>query len=236
MVLLTDVLMMQMSYTYLVWSLILLSLWGGVFLFSPDREKMIRMSLGTAPLGLSEPLFYPEYWFPPTVFDLGARTGFDIESIVFSFAVGGLASSVYGLWRRDKRETLTASERHHNRHRFHYLALGAPVVCFLALEWLTTLNTIYTASLSLLAGSAGTIVCRPDLLKRVVKGGVIFTVVYFLFFSAMNLSHPDYVRLYWNHAQISGLSILGIPVEELMFAFTFGSMWSGFYEHRWWLR
>jgi len=38
----------------------------------------------------------------------------------------------------------------------------------------------------------------------------------------------------WNLSAISGLKIAGIPVEELVFAFTFGMLWSSYYEHLLW--
>lgn len=68
---------MNMQYTYLVWSLLLLLVWTVIFyLLKGGRTNILKMSLGTAPLGLSEPLFYPDYWFPPTVFKLGEATVF----------------------------------------------------------------------------------------------------------------------------------------------------------------
>ncbi|MEQ9002560.1 MAG: hypothetical protein RIE74_03260, partial [Pseudomonadales bacterium] len=82
-----------MSYAYALWSAILLVLWALVFaaLRSPaSRREMLVTSTLTALLGLTEPLFVPEYWNPPTLFDLAQRSGFDIESLVFAFAVGGL--------------------------------------------------------------------------------------------------------------------------------------------------
>ena len=85
-----------MQYAYLIWSLILLGIWGAIFAMRQQlRVKMLRMSLITAPLGLSEPLFVPDYWLPPTLFDLAERTGFDLESLIFAFAVGGISSSIY---------------------------------------------------------------------------------------------------------------------------------------------
>lgn len=60
-------------------------------------------------------------------------------------------------------------------------------------------------------------------------------VVFILYFFLMILSHPNFVELYWNVSAISGFRIVGVPVEELMFAFSLGAMWSGFYEHRHWL-
>jgi hypothetical protein len=32
---------------------------------------------------LTEPLFVPDYWNPPSLFDLARRSGFDIESVIF---------------------------------------------------------------------------------------------------------------------------------------------------------
>lgn len=46
------------------------------------------VSLATAFFGLTEPLFVPEYWNPPTLFDLAQRTGFDLESLIFCFGIG----------------------------------------------------------------------------------------------------------------------------------------------------
>jgi hypothetical protein len=45
------------------------------------RSQILRVSLGTMPLGLTEPLFVPAYWNPPTLFDLARRTGFDLTTL-----------------------------------------------------------------------------------------------------------------------------------------------------------
>jgi hypothetical protein len=42
------------------------------------------------PMGLTEPFFVPEYWTPPSLFNLTEKTGFDIESLIFSFAIDGI--------------------------------------------------------------------------------------------------------------------------------------------------
>lgn len=225
---------MSMTYTYLIWSLLLLLLWGVVYFFSHNRRKMLIMSLGTAPLGLTEPIFYPEYWNPPTLFALGENYGFDIESLLFSFAVGGLASSLYELGSQKKLRIMPGKHKLERRHRFHSLALSSPIFIFILLEIVTSLNSIYTASLALLVGAVSTVICRMDLLNSAIKGAAIFSIFYFIFFSAMNWTHPNYVDLYWNNAAISGLRILGVPLEELLFASTLGALWSNFYEHRYW--
>ena len=83
-----------MQYAWMILSLILLAVWGVVYLALRGREggrkKMLVVSSFTALLGLTEPLFVPEYWSPPSLFDLALRFGFDIESLIFAFAVGGI--------------------------------------------------------------------------------------------------------------------------------------------------
>ena len=44
--------------------------WGGQEL----RKEMWKMSWWTMFFGLTEPFFVPEYWFPPSLFDLAKKT------------------------------------------------------------------------------------------------------------------------------------------------------------------
>ncbi len=73
-----------MHYAWFVWSLLLLLVWLVIYTAKRNlRREMLRVSLWTMPFGLTEPLFVPEYWNPPSLFDLAQRTGFDIESLIF---------------------------------------------------------------------------------------------------------------------------------------------------------
>ncbi|MES2027464.1 MAG: hypothetical protein V4448_18105, partial [Pseudomonadota bacterium] len=78
-------------YTWLLWAGAFLVLWAIVFYArSSLRRRMLWAGFLTAPFGLTEPLFVPAYWNPPSLFNLAQRTGFDIESLIFCFAIGGL--------------------------------------------------------------------------------------------------------------------------------------------------
>lgn len=59
----------------------------------------------------------------------------------------------------------------------------------------------------------------------------MFYAVYFLSLALLTLG---YVEKVWTLSAISGIEIIGIPVEELVFAFTFGMLWSSYYEHLTW--
>jgi homoserine trans-succinylase len=45
---------------------------------------------------------------------------------------------------------------------------------------------------------------------------------------------PDYAEHVWTLNNLSGMVIVGIPLEEYPFAFTFGMYWSSLYEHLTW--
>jgi hypothetical protein len=225
------------AYAYLVLSLILAVAWTVLYVARPDlRGKMIVVSLATMPLGLTEPLFVPAYWNPPTLFDLAHRTGFDLESLLFSFAIGGIVFSAYDALAGTAPTGSMSAERHDPRHRYHVAAVVTSPVVFLVLLAVTSLNPIYAAALGLVAGFVATFYCRRDLWAKMLLSGGLFLVLYFVAFAAFNLAFPGYVAAVWHLAVLSGVVIAGVPLEELMFAFTFGLYWSSVYEHFTWKR
>ncbi len=228
-----------MQYAWLIWSLILLALWVVVYASlrtSESKREMLEISLWTSLLGLAEPIFVPRYWSPPSLFDLAQRTGFDIESLLFSFGVGGIASIVYEWFFAVTHVQVSPSERLHARHRWHPLALAVGPVVFLVLFLATPLNPIYSTFIAFVAGGLGTWYCRPELMGRTLFSSALFTAIYFLFFLSLVLVFPGYVRAVWNLPALSGVLVLGVPFEELMFAAGLGFYWSGLYEHLKWRR
>lgn len=212
---------------WLVLSLGLLGVWIVIFIARPTvRREMLWVSVLTTPLGFTEPLFVPEYWNPPSLFNLAARTGFDIESVIFSFALGGVAAVFYE----------AISKKRHKRVRephgkgTHWLAVAFPILTFLPLYFLTALNPIYSVIIASVSGALAIIACRQDLAKQVLMGGTCFALLYFFSFLLINIIFPKFVT-YWNLSALSGILIMGVPFEEILFAFTIGMVWSGMYEH-----
>ncbi|MEK6829981.1 MAG: lycopene cyclase domain-containing protein [Nanoarchaeota archaeon] len=226
---------MELFNEWLIFSLILLGIWFVIFLISRKfRKEMFFVSLFTTPFALTEPLFVPEYWNPPSLFNLAAITGFDIESLIFSFAIGGIGAVLYNAFFKVKYKKIGKHEMHSKRHRFHLIALFSPIIVFLIVSLFTKLNPIYSASIAMFIGGIATILCRPDLKKEVWMGGILFLLLYFIFFLFFLLVYPYAVESFWNLSAISGILIFGIPIEELIFAFTYGMLWSSAYEHILW--
>lgn len=184
--------------------------------------------------GLTEPLFVPEYWAPPSLFDLANKTGFDVESFLFSFAIGGIGAVLYRLVYPVGLSSLNDAEKRHKRHRLHKFILFLPAAVFLALAITTSLNHIYCGVIALFLGGVATLYCRPDLKTKIWMGGLLFLGLYAAYFGSLLLIYPDFVNNHWNVAALTGIKIIGIPLEELLFAFTFGIYWSGLYEHLFW--
>lgn len=226
-----------MFYAWFIWSLIILGIWFIIFLSRKSlRRKMLKMSLWTMAFGFTEPLFVPEYWNPPTLFNLAQNTGFDIESLIFSFAIGGIGSVLYNLVTKADLQPLGESDKLHRRHRLHRYIIAIPVLVFFILAVFTNLNHIYCGVIGLFAGGLSALWCRPDLKNKIWGGGLLFLLLYFVYFTTLNFAYPTYVKQVWNLEEITGILIFGIPIEEYLFAFTFGMLWSSLYEHSNWYK
>lgn len=226
-----------MHYAWLVWSVILLVIWAIVYISLKSKEskkEMLIVSLWTSLLGLTEPIFVPEYWTPPSLFDLALKTGFDIESLLFAFGVGGLAAVVYERIFRVRHTKMSIEEKRQPRHKYHILALLSAPIIFILFLIFTDLNPIYSTFIALIGGGLFTLHCRPNLKRKMFASAIIFTFLYFAYFLTLIIAYPGYVESVWNLAAISGILIFGIPLEELMFAFGLGFLWSSVYEHIKW--
>lgn len=224
------------QFVWLAWASAFLVPWAALFIACKrQRRVMIWASIGTAPFGLTEPLFVPEYWNPPSLFDLAQRTGFDLESIIFSFAVGGVGAALYNIATGRDLAPLGRAERRHPHHRYHVFALLVPVGAFpLLYPW--PWNPIYPALVAMALGALATVLCRPDLVSKTWVGALLFVAYYAVFMFGLKWSAPGYIERVWNLGALSGVLVSGVPLEELLFAAAFGMYWAGIYEHLTWRR
>ena len=222
------------QYVWLAWASLFLLPWLLLYAAFPEQRRPMRWaSAFTAPFGLTEPLFVPEYWSPPSLFDLALRTGFDIESLIFAFGIGGVAAVLYNVVAGRISAAMPHHGRQSSRHRYHGAALVTPVVLFLPLYFLPW-NPIYPAIVAMAGGAFATFFCRPDLLGKTWIGGILFVVYYGIFLGGLEWSAPGYIERVWNLDALSGFFVWYMPLEELLFALAFGLYWSGVYEHFTW--
>ena len=224
----------RFHYVWLLWSSAFLVPWIALYLGNAQmRRVMLRTSVATAAFGLTEPIFVPSYWLPPSLFDLAQRTRFDIESFIFSFAIGGIGVVLYHAFAHSHLGPVPAATHAEPLHRFHRIALLVPAIAFIPLAFLPW-NSIYAAIVALIIGSVASVVCRPSLLARTLAGGALFLGLYAVFMGALAVSAPGYIAQVWNLPALSGVMIYDIPLEEFLFGAAFGLYWSSVYEHFTW--
>jgi hypothetical protein len=225
---------MKHHYVWLIWASAFLLPWIGLYLANRNlRTVMWRVGLATMLFGSTEPLFVPAYWNPPSLFELAQRTGFDIESLIFSFALGGIGTVLYDTFARGQLVPASQAQRKASRHRLHLAALLLPLVLFVPLYFLPW-NPIYPVLICLALGALASNLCRPELRRKSLIGGILFFGLYAVFMLGLKWSAPGYIVAVWNLPALSGGLLYGIPVEELLFGFVFGLYWSGVYEHVTW--
>lgn len=226
--------MVSEQYVWLLWSGAFLLPWFVIFIgFPRHRRIMLWASLFTTPFGLTEPLFVPEYWSPPSLLNLAVTTGFDAESLIFTFGIGGVSAALYPLLTRQELRPVAESERRRPLHRHHYKALAAPFAAFPILYFLPW-NPIYPGIVAMAIGAAATVMCRPDLKRTTWVGGLLFLAYYVAFLLGLEWTAPGYIDRVWNLDALSGIRVFQMPIEELLFAVAFGAYWSGVYEHFTW--
>jgi hypothetical protein len=225
---------MEHHYVWLTWSSTFMVPWLALYVANLRlRAVMWRASAATALFGLTEPIFVPEYWNPPSLFELARHTGFDIESLIFAFALGGIGSVFYNTLTHQHLVPASATERVAPLHRFHLAALLVPLASFVPLYFLPW-NPIYPVLVSLLLGAIGSVVCRPSLGRKTVVGALLFLALYGVFMLGLRVITPGYIAEVWNLAALRGGLVIGIPLEELLFGLLFGAYWTGIYEHFTW--
>lgn len=168
----------------------------------------------------------PGYWTPPTLFDLNNKTGgYSIEDALFMFFMAGIAAAVYEEVT-NRRILKKVDRRLKKRHALWIGLLGSVIVCSIF-----NLNAMYLLIFFNLFGGMAIIYQRPDLLKQAVLSAVLLVAIYWVLFSIYNILFADFIAKYDHLEHTTKLIILGIPLEEYLYAFTFGFIWAPLYEY-----
>jgi hypothetical protein len=214
-------------YSYLVGVLIFWIAWVVCFVLGRNYRRQMRWgTLIASPMALTSLLFVPQYWTPPSLFNLDQKIRVGIEDFLWAAAVGGIASIVGEIVAKEKLAAMRKS-----RHKRHYAPFLLIVVVFAALELWHPNRTMDNTILSFAAGAIVLGYIRRDLIPLMLTSTASFTILYFGLFLCVLLLYPEFVRRFYNLPNLLGIFVLGVPVEELLFAATGGAIWSVAYEY-----
>jgi hypothetical protein len=214
-------------YSYLIGTLLFVAAWGACFVLGKKyRAQMIWGSLVSAPFALTSLLFVPQYWTPPSLGNLDQRFHVGIEDVLWAAAVGGIASAIGEIFLKERLSRIRS-----RRPTRHYAPFVVMAIAFVILELWHPGKTIYNTVAAFTLCALIVAVVRSDLIPLMLTGAVTFTVLYLGLFVYFLLLYPEFVQRYYNVPNLLGIYILGVPIEEPLFAASGGAVWSVAYEY-----
>jgi Lycopene cyclase len=214
-------------YSYLVGALIFDAAWLACYVLGKNYRAEIRWgTLIAAPLALTSILFVPQYWTPPSLFDLDQKIRVGIEDFLWAAAVGGIASVAAEILLKERLSVIRKAAR-----KRHFVPFVVVVLVFIGLQFWHPGKTIYNTIIAFAIGAVVIAFLRSDLIPTMLMGALSFTVLYFALFLIFLHLYPGFIQLYYNIPNLLGIYVAGVPIEELLFAGTGGAIWSVAYEY-----
>lgn len=211
---------------YLSAGIFYLVIWLAFYFLRRDlREQMLVAGLflvGTAPINV---IWHGDYWHPPYVFG----NAFPFEDFFWRFAFAGVVAIAYELVF-GKRLRMT-EQRSVRAMGFTLLKLFLLIIAPLALlSNVFGVNSIYAISVGLVLVILYMLSERPDLLRDALWSGFFSFLFVFVFYVAWQYPYPDVFAKFWKIDAISGVKVIGIPIEELVWFFLAGAFIGPLYE------
>lgn len=222
---------------YLVMDLLLGIVWLFLFLKRKDlRIEMLLMSaLITSTLVITGIVYLnhyiTDYWRPeyagllklgPLFQSLGLKIG-GTEDAFFVFFFSGIGAVIY-------EELLGKKHLKKSRKKSLKVFLIFPLVLFLswsAVLLSDKLNIIYGDFIGYFISTLIVWYYRKDLIKHSLLSGLFLGTFFFLFYYLIYVRiYPGIFHAWWILHKASGVFLLGIPLEEILWAFFIG-LWVG---------
>jgi hypothetical protein len=212
------------QYAYLVGSIFFLLVWLILFLRRKDlRKEMIIMSLLVAPMGpLSEFFYLRDYW-QPELFN-GWVVG--LEDLIFGFTIGGIAAVLY-----EEVFGRKYVKRHLPKHLGWMFAVSiAGVVLMIVGNLILGFNSVYVSIFIFLVVGVTIVASRQDLLKKAIYSGFLMGILMLIFYIFFTFVFDGVIQKWWHLKNLSGILVLGAPLEELLWGFGWGFIAGPAYE------
>jgi len=220
---------MDYTYTYLIGTLIALTIWGIFFLIRKDtRKEMLYISIIFAILSpiLEELIFLQDWWQPLTI--TGTPVG--IEDVLFGFSVGGILAVGYSILFKHKVEVKKSAKiEKKNIHFFLLLSLSLALLFFSF--FILHLNSFISTIISLIIPLGILYWRRRDLIKSSIISGLITLPCMFVLYQVVHLLSPGFFDQFWFYQNIGRIVIFKIPLEEIIWFFLAGAFIGPLYEY-----
>lgn len=217
--------MISSQYAYLIGTLIFFIPWAILFLLRKDyRKEMLFMSLaiGVGSIVTAYLWWTIDWWQPETI--TGTRVG--IEDFLLGFSNGGIAAILYEAIFR-KRFSEKRKVQHFNT--FTICLILFFIIAFLF--WGLNITSFWASTTAMILAAAFLLFTRRDLFLNALMSGFLMALVSLPIYYILIWLFPGFVHKTWLSQYLSGITITGIPVEDIVFYFLFGFIIGPFYEY-----
>jgi hypothetical protein len=189
------------------------------WLLCPDlRRSSLVAAVALAPFAVMGFVFVPAYWQPDHAFTFIRGVG--VEDVLFCFACGGVCWVVAASGTGVRCEPLPATGGFLAR----LLAWAGIALFGGVVAWWAGCGILAAVILGFVF-SGLVVLCRiPRASRLILPGAIGFTLVYAAVSWIVLTVYPAAAG-FWVADAISGRRVLGLPVEELVWALGFGATW-----------
>lgn len=188
----------------------------GALIFLKHFKYILLSGVLTFPQCLYGIFLVPVYWNPERIMFLGIS----LEDLLFTFFMGGLVwMGIAGLYRN--RISYNYSFKTLIR-RFQICSFfGFVVVAFLLA---LNIHSMINPFIAMVLWIVTVIIFKREYWRITLMGSFAFLAVYSFGFKIQLLIWPQFTEL-WTWKNMWGISVSGIPLEELVWAFLYGGSW-----------
>lgn len=207
------------QYASMLGNLLFLIVWIILFLIRRDlRNEILIMSLIVAPMGPISEIFYLRDYWQPEFFNSALSI---IEELLFGFTIGGITAVIYEVFFGKKYLQKNLRLHSHSKWLFVVGIFGITCIMFVG-SVILGFNSMYVSIAAFLIIGIFILIMRRDLLKEAFFSGLFVGILMFLFYFIWTRIFPSVIQEWWLLKNISGVIILGVPLEELMWGFSWG--------------
>jgi hypothetical protein len=218
--------MVPLEYAYLLGDTAFLAVWLVLYAARPDvRREMTVMGLliGAFSVITAHYWWTSDWWHPLTI----THTKVGVEDFLMGFSSGGIMAAAY---------EVVFKKRYYPRKPKHHCPGGLTLLLMLAfltswLVWGVGLTSFWASAIAMVSTACFFFYLRRDLFANALLSGALMSSVSLLFYFSIILLSPDWIARTYDFSHLSGILVLGIPVEELAFWFLAGTVFGPFYEY-----
>ena len=216
------------KYSYLLANLSLFLVWLMLFLHRKDvRREMLLVSALFGIVGLFvEPIYIKDWWHPMTL----TSTKVGIEDFLFGSLIGGAGAVMYEEIFKKKLYPRSLKIVDYKSHFYALISAVILSVIFFGGFMILKINSFYSSVFGFFIATMIIWYFRKDLIIDSLASGILVLLLGFLWFWLPHFLTPGWVKNYWYLQNLSGILILGAPLEDLIWGFFAGLYIGPLYE------